>query len=267
MIELYPARLGFGMTARPDPDPGLAVIGPELVGLGYEELWANDGRGRSGLRTLATAGGHAEGLDLCLGVAPLSERTPQAIADEVRAEALPQHRLTIGVGTGSGSSLAQVRAAVAELRRLLPRVRLPIAALGPLMCRLGGEAGDVVLLNWSFPERIAWTRQRIAEGAALAERPMPRVACYVRTAIGPDASERLLAEADRYRGRPGRPYTRLFAAQGAPERGVPGIAAADPEQVPALLAPYRAELDSCVVRALPTGDSGEDWLAVAGAAR
>lgn len=253
------------MTARSNPGPELAVICPALEALGYDELWANDGRGRSGLGTLVAAGGNASRLDLGVGVVPLSERTPASIAEEVRQAALSRDRLWLGVGTGSGSSLAVVRDGVAALRALLPGVRLAVSALGPRMCFLGGEIADLVLLNWAFPERIAWARERIADGAAHAGRPMPQVAAYVRVAIGPDAEERLRAEANRYGGRP-RPYARLFDEQEVAVRGVPGIAAGEAVSVPELLAPYRAALDSCIVRGLPAGDAPEDWLAIAEAA-
>ena len=259
-------RLGFGMTARPDPHAAeLARLGERVEQLGYDELWANDGRRGSGLATLAASAGSRPRLDLCVGVVPLSERSPASIAAEVSALALPTERLVLGVGTGSGSSLAVVRGAIGELRDLLPGVRLAVSALGPRMCFLGGQVADLVLLNWAFPERIAWARERIAEGAAVAGRPSPRVACYVRVAIGPGARERLEEEGARYGGRP-RPYARLFDEQEVALRGVPGIAAADPAEVPALLAPYVEALDNCVVRALPAGDAPEDWLAIAEAA-
>lgn len=259
-------RLGFGMTARPRPAATeLARLGERVEQLGYDELWANDTRLGSGLATLAAAAGSSQRLDLCVGVVPLSERAPASIVAEVSQLTLPTHRLVLGVGTGSGSSLAVVRDAIGELRGLLPGVRLAVSALGPRMCFLGGQIADLVLLNWAFPERIAWARERIADGAATAGRPMPRVACYVRVAIGPGASERLEAEAARYRGRP-RPYTRLFDEQEVALRGIPGIAANDPADVPSLLAPYREALDSCIVRALPVGDAVEDWLAIAEAA-
>lgn len=133
------------------------------------------------------------------------------------------------------------------------------------MCTLGGEIADLVLLNWAFPDRIAWARERIAAGAAAVERPTPRVAGYVRMAVGPDALPRLTAEADRYRGRP-RPYARLFDAQQTSARGVPGVAAAQRAEAVALLAPYRAALDSCVVRALPAEAGAAGWLEIAEAA-
>lgn len=259
-------HLGFGLVGRPRPVPGeLAEVGAHLLRLGYRELWANDGRDRSGLATVATAGGDAPGLDLGVGVMPLSERTPAQIADEVRSLAVSAERLIVGVGTGDTSSLAAVRDGVLALRSRLPGVRLAVGALGPRMCRLAGEVADVVLLNWASPDRIAWSRERVAEGARSAGRDMPRMAGYVRVAIGPGAGDRLVAEADRYRRRP-RPYVRLFAEQGALDAEPPGVAAEDPAAVAELLAPYRAALDSCVVRALPAGDSLAALIAVADAA-
>ncbi len=204
-------------------------------------------------------------IDLCLGVAPLSEKTAAAIAAEVEQLGLPRDRLVVGVGTGSGKSLAAVREAVTELRALLPDVRLCIAALGPRMCAVGGEIADVVLLNWAFPDRIAWSRERIVAGAASAGRAAPRVAGYVRVAIGGDAPARLAAEGERYRARP-RPYTRQFDAQDTSQRGLPGVAAVNASEVPALLDVYREALDSCVVRALATQPDATGWLAIAAAA-
>lgn len=259
-------HLGFGITAQRDPvAAGLPALGQGLETLGYDELWANDGRLGSGLATLAAALETTRRIDLCLGIAPLSERAAEEIAAEVERLGLPPGRLVLGVGTGSGSSLDAVRDAVGMLRRLLPDVRVAIAALGPRMCALGGEIADPVLLNWAFPDRIAWARERIAAGAASAGRPMPRVAGYVRVAIGPDALARLTAEADRYRGRP-RPYARLFDDQRTSERGAPGVAVLDPAEAATLLAPYREALDSCVVRALPAEAGAAAWLAIAEAA-
>src|SRR5487761_1800675 len=40
-----------------------------------------------------------------------------------------------------------------------------LAALGPQMLRLAGEAADGVCLNWASPEQIAHSREQIAVGA------------------------------------------------------------------------------------------------------
>lgn len=260
------SHLGFGITAQRDPQAvGVPLLGERLEALGYHELWANDGRTGSGLTTLAAALATTRRIDLCLGVAPLSDRSADELAEQVVGLGLPRDRLVLGVGTGSGSSLDAVRNGVATLRRLVPEVRIAVAALGPAMCALGGEIADMVLLNWTFPDRIAWARERIAGGATAAGRPMPRVAGYVRVAIGPDALGRLTTEADRYRGRP-RPYTRLFDEQHSSERGVPGVVATDPTDAARLLRPYREALDSCVVRALPAEADAAGWLEIAEAA-
>ncbi len=255
-------RLEFGLTAG--ERPWLADLGPALAALGYAAVWANDNVRRSGLATLAAIVARAPTLEICLGVAPLSDRSPEEIAGEARGLALPLERLTLGVGSGSSSSLSLVREGVRALRAELPGTRIAISALGPRMCTLGGEIADVVLLNWAAPRRIAWARDRIADGARAAGRELPAVASYVRVAVGNGSAERLLAEQTRYAGRTPRPYARLFAAQ--PQDPTPGVATDDPAAIPRLLAPHRAALDRCVVRALPVADTLDGWLAVARAA-
>lgn len=257
------APLHFGMTAG---ERGwLAELGPRLAALGFGGLWSNDNPGRSGLATLAAATADAPSLELGLGVAPLSERTPAEIASEVRALGLDPRRLLLGVGSGRSASLSLVREGVAELRRLLPGTRIGISALGPRMCHLGGEVADFVLLNWAEPERVAWSRDHIGEGAVAAGRAMPRTAAYVRMTVGRAAADRLAEAAAGYRGRPG-PYARHFADQGRSPDDPPGVAATAPASAPGLLARYLPGLDLPVVRALPDGDDLADWLAVAAAA-
>ena len=61
----------------------------------------------------------------------------------------------------------RLRQAVTELRdRLGTKVSLGVAAMGPRMCRLGGEIADLVLLNWMTPERMVWAREQVRQGAA-----------------------------------------------------------------------------------------------------
>jgi alkanesulfonate monooxygenase SsuD/methylene tetrahydromethanopterin reductase-like flavin-dependent oxidoreductase (luciferase family) len=255
--------LHFGMTAG--ERAWLPDLGPRLEALGFAGLWSNDNPGRSGLATLATASVRATSLDLGLGVAPLSARRPGEIAGEVRALGLDPRRLLLGVGSGRSASLALVRDGVAELRRLLPATRIGISALGPRMCRLAGEVADFVLLNWAEPERVAWARERVAEGAAAAGRSAPVIAAYVRMTVGPGAVERLAQAAAGYGGHPG-PYARLFADQGRTTGAPPGVAATDPASAPGLLARYLGSLDLPVVRAVPEDDDLAAWCSVAEAA-
>ena len=252
-------RSGFGFTAA--ERPGLDRLGAEVEALGYDELWANDTSRGSGLAALAACASGARSLDLCVGVIGLSERGPEAIAREVDVLRLPHDRLVLGVGSGRSRSLALVEDAVAELRQLLPDVRIGVAALGPRMLALAGRVADVVLLNWAGPFRVAESREQIEAAASAAGRRAPRVAAYVRVAVGQGATARLQHELDGYAGAP--QYAAQLAEQGP---GLIGVACDDPVELQAALAPYRVALDSCVVRGLPDGDDVAAWLAVARAA-
>lgn len=252
----------FGITGA--AREWLPELGEAVAELGYKELWANDTRRGSGLATLAAAAERAPSLELGVGVIGLSERGAERIAAEVAELQLPLDRLILGVGSGrSHSPLGLVERGVEELREQLPGVRICVAALGPRMLHLAGRIADVVLLNWITPPRIAAARERIAAGAQEAgRRPMPCVAAYVRVAVGDGAEARLSTEVARYAGA-GSWYERAIATQGA---RLIGVACELPAEVPAALAPYRAELDTCVVRGLPAGDDLNDWLVIARAA-
>lgn len=247
--------LHFGITGG--ARPWLPELARALTDAGYMGAWANDTPGHAALDALrGLAAGEAR-LALGIGVVSLSDHDPAEVAVAIRAVALPADRLILGLGSGRSASVSLVRDGIAALRGALPGVRLAVAALGPRMCELGGEVADLVLLNWAAPARVAWARERIAAGAARSGRPMPVVAGYVRVAVGEGADERLRAELERYAAAPA--YRRAFEAQA----GIPGVAAAAATGARAQLAPYRAALDVCVVRALPAGDRLVDWLAVA----
>ncbi len=253
--------LAFGITAG--ARPWLSELGPALEALGYDELWANDTRSGDGLATLRDAAGDTASLRLAVGVVALSEETPMRIAERIGGAGLPLDRLTLGVGSGSSTSLALVRDGVAELRNLLPGVAIGVAAIGPRMAHLAGEVADVVLANWVLPARLAWIHERVSAGAVAAGRPVPRMAAYVRTAVGMEADARIRAEMDRYR-RAGRHYARAFDAQGDELIGLAGHGA---EGLRDGLAAYRSVADTTVIRGLPEDESLEGWLAVARAAR
>ncbi len=69
-----------------------------------------------------------------------------------------------------------------------PPAPVYLAALGPEMLRLAGELADGVALNWCSPEQTAWSRQRIAEGAARAARDpaLIKVIDYIRVCVDDD---------------------------------------------------------------------------------
>ncbi|MEO5985829.1 MAG: LLM class flavin-dependent oxidoreductase [Candidatus Limnocylindria bacterium] len=253
-------RLAFGITAADRPDH--VRLGADLERLGYDELWANDTRAGDGLATLTAAAVETTSLGFGVGVIALSEQHPPQIADRLAGSGLPIARLVLGVGSGSSASLQLVRDGVAEMRRLVPGVSIGMAAIGPRMAHLAGEIADVVIANWAVPERLAWVRGHVAEGATDAGRPEPRFVAYVRTAVGPDAAGRLQAEMDRYRGY-GAYYARAFEAQ---PPGLIGVAGSGQREVVAGIAAYAAIADTTVVRGLPADDSVDAWLTVARAA-
>ncbi len=255
-------QLAFGIIAA--VRDGHDRLGAEVERLGYSELWANDNWRGDGFATLAAVSSGTTSLRFGVGVVALSEHVPAAIAERMLSAAVPPDRLTLGVGSGSSSSLDLVREGVAELRELLPGVPIAVAAVGPRMAHLAGEVADVVVANWALPDRLAWIRDRVNEGVSGAHRQPPRLVAYVRTAIGTGAEQRLLDEMDRYRGA-GAHYARAFDAQPGGPIGV-AVESGDSAEVAAALAPYRSMADTVVVRGLPTDDSVDAWLDVAATA-
>ena len=140
-----------------------------------------------------------------------------------------------------------MRESLPELREKLPGVRLVLAAMGPRMCALAGSEFDGVFFNWMTPGFAAGAREKVEAGAREAGRETPPVFGYVRTAVGPDAAERLAKEESFYRDLH-KGYRDHFDRLGEPE-GTVGVAAADASATQAGLAAYTA-LDTIVVRGL-----------------
>ena len=188
------------------------------------------------------------GIRVGVGAVPCDRRPPAGVAEQLLAASLPLERLVLVVGSGGSASVEVVRQAVTELRdRLGAEVSLGVAAMGPRMCRLGGEIADLVLLNWMTPERIVWARQQVRRGAD-ARLPglrtsEPELAGYIRVSLGQGAALRVGAEAARYGAMPA--YARNFSAMGVASVGV---AASDPSQAPPMLEPYGRVLDEAIVR-------------------
>jgi alkanesulfonate monooxygenase SsuD/methylene tetrahydromethanopterin reductase-like flavin-dependent oxidoreductase (luciferase family) len=257
-----PADLAFGITAASRPDH--PRLGAEVERLGHTELWVNDTRRGDGVALLAEIRPGTTSLRLGLGVVALSEYAPRDILRRLQAAGLPQDRMTLGVGSGASASLELVRMGVTELHALVPGVPIAIAAVGPRMFRLGGSIADAVVAGWANPERLAWARDRIREGADAAGRPPPRLVAYVRTALGQSAADRLRTAMAQYRGY-GPHYARAFEEQGDDLVGV-ALESHDPVELAEALASYRSVADTVVVRGLPADDSVDAWLEIAAAA-
>ena len=72
--------------------------------------------------------------------------------------------------------------------RPAPNTPVYLGTLGPEMLRLAGEIADGVCLNWCTPEQIAWSRDRIAEGAERVGRDPSEVKVveYIRICVDDD---------------------------------------------------------------------------------
>jgi alkanesulfonate monooxygenase SsuD/methylene tetrahydromethanopterin reductase-like flavin-dependent oxidoreductase (luciferase family) len=216
--------------------------------LGYVSMWSNDHPGAAGLDTLAIFARSVPGIDLGVAVMALDRHTPESIARRIEELGLPPDRLWIGVGAGfSEKPLTTMREALPALREALPNVRIVLAAMGPKMCALAGSGYDGVFLNWMTPEAAETARGQVHSGAQEAGRKPPPVLGYVRTAVGPDAEERLRKDEAFYRDLHDG-YRNHFERLGA-EPGTVGVASGSPYAAQAQLARYEA-LDVVVARGL-----------------
>jgi alkanesulfonate monooxygenase SsuD/methylene tetrahydromethanopterin reductase-like flavin-dependent oxidoreductase (luciferase family) len=166
------------------------------------------------------------GLPVGIAVIPAPVWTVQALVQQAGAlSALTGGRFVLGIGTGGvyGSEYRRMhgleewpvvrgmREHLQALRGLLAGesvtlegttvhvrgltltdrplpVPLYLAALGPQMLRLAGEAADGVSLNWTAPAWRGWCREQVARGADRAGRAPAdvRLTEYIRVCIDDD---------------------------------------------------------------------------------
>ncbi|MGH2769985.1 MAG: LLM class flavin-dependent oxidoreductase, partial [Actinomycetota bacterium] len=192
---------GFGISATRDLRQA-CEIARAVQGLGYRTVWTNDLPGADGLVVAKAMADATSTIRIGVGAVPCDRRAPSELASRLSSLSIPPDRLVLIVGAGfSARPLEAVADALAHLRdRNGDALTLGVAAMGPRMCRLGGRLGDVVLLNWMTPERLAWAREKIDQGARARPPDLPpvEVAAYVRAAIGPGASHLIAEEAGRY---------------------------------------------------------------------
>jgi alkanesulfonate monooxygenase SsuD/methylene tetrahydromethanopterin reductase-like flavin-dependent oxidoreductase (luciferase family) len=245
---------GFGVAAGLDPAVARSLA-ERCEELDYSSIWSNDHPGANGLDTLAAFAEGSARLELGVAVQALDRHEPAEIDGRIDRLGLDRERLWLGLGAGfSEKPLTIMRDALPALRESLPGVRLVLAAMGPKMCALAGSGFDGAFFNWMTPEFAAEARTHVEAGAQGAqrsglrpEREPPPVFGYVRTAVGPDAAERLAKEESFYRDLHAG-YRNHFARLGEPQ-GTVGVAADDRDGVQAELSRYDA-LDVIVVRGL-----------------
>jgi alkanesulfonate monooxygenase SsuD/methylene tetrahydromethanopterin reductase-like flavin-dependent oxidoreductase (luciferase family) len=238
---------GFGVAAGLDPEVA-RPLATRCAELGYDSVWSNNHPGAKGLETLARFAEAAPRIDLGVAVIALDRTPPETIAADIERLGLDPSRLWLGVGAGfSEKPLTMMRESLPQLRQHLPEVRLVLAAMGPKMCALAGAEFDGAFFNWMTPGFAAGAREKVEAGARDAGRDTPTVFGYVRTAVGPDAAERLAKEESFYRDLH-KGYRDHFDRLGEPE-GTVGVAASDADDARSQLSGYKA-LDTIVVRGL-----------------
>jgi alkanesulfonate monooxygenase SsuD/methylene tetrahydromethanopterin reductase-like flavin-dependent oxidoreductase (luciferase family) len=234
-------RAGTTGFALRDPLPwsDLSSIVRAAETAGYGALWLPQVTARDPFVALGALAGETRDLLLATGVVPMRSRTATATAmAAATVHERSDGRLVLGIGTGGAGrgALDELRSYVETVRLLLSGevaerdgrpVRLSlvlesspqiwVSALGPRSMRLAGEIADGALLNWCPPERVAFARARIAEGARAAGRDAANVAIavYVRSWVGDDQAagmHALRAAAAEYASYPA--YARQFEQVG-----------------------------------------------------
>lgn len=179
------------------------------------------------MRWAATTSAVPGGVTTGIAVSPVAARTPFGFATSAGTlSKMTGGRFILGIGSGGAytadyrrqwgvreaSSMQLMRDYVTVVRALLrgesvsyaakdfsyENVRLAIepvpmtpvylAALGPEMLRLAGEAADGVSLNWCSADMVAWSREVVNEGAERAGRDPSEVklAEYIRICVDDD---------------------------------------------------------------------------------
>ena len=303
-------RTGFALR---DPLPWVEFAEIVRAGeaAGYRALFLPEIAGRDALAALGALAGETDALLLGTGILPIASRSTLLTAmGAATVHERSGGRLLLGIGTGDlgAGALDRLREEVGALRSLFagepverkghpvalslrPGSPVPIwiSCLGPRSMRLAGEIADGVLLNWCPPERVAFARERILEGAQLGKRDpaLVTVGVYVRAIVDEDPSRALDAmreAAARYASYPA--YARQFDAVGLGEeaRGAAdalrsGELSAVPERLvrevcivgsasdarPRLEAYRSAGADLTVVYPVPVGPPGPSIRATLGA--
>lgn len=241
---------GFGIDASVPLDVAMEVAAL-VERAGYGSFWVN-GSPHDGALSIIEGALERTGLDVGVGVFPLPKICADDLVSEVRERALPQQRLSLGVGSArSPGALDEVRQAAHTLREQLD-VTVATGAVGPRMMALAGEASDAVVLTWSFVAEVERARGILNESAHWAGRETPTVISFIRCALLPQAEEAVAERAGVYDAIPH--YRKVFERNGltAADTVVTGSNRAE------LLEGIQIEeavLDMPVIRAIPADDT------------
>lgn len=137
------------------------------------------------------------------GIYRPSGRRPFGLPDVSALDVMRDYTTTVkGLLAGESVTYSSASVKLVQVRLGIsppPRTPVFLGALGPRMLRLAGELADGAALNWCTPQQVAWSRERMAEGARSAGRDPAeiRMAEYIRVCVSDDvdAARRALARA------------------------------------------------------------------------
>lgn len=243
---------GFGIDASVPLDVAMEVAGL-VERAGYGSFWVNGSPHEGALSIIDGALQHT-GLDVGVGVFPLTKISADELVSEVADRELPQDRIWLGVGSNrSPGALDEVREAAHTIRDELD-VRVVTGAVGPKMMALAAEVADAVVLTWSFAAEVERAREILNETATAAGRDVPTVISFIRCGLLPQAKQAVEERARAYADIPR--YQEVFDRHGieAVDAVVTGRNRAE------LLAGIEKEesvLDLSVIRAIPAENTTE----------
>jgi alkanesulfonate monooxygenase SsuD/methylene tetrahydromethanopterin reductase-like flavin-dependent oxidoreductase (luciferase family) len=178
-------------------DPGQALSEAdesELLRLaaerGYESAWTPS-RADGAAFDRCIRWHNESGLSTGISVVPASGQPPSFYASQaLRVWESSGGRFVLGVGSGEMERPGgPMREYISQLRALLPpELPIYIGAMGRVMLHLAGEVGDGAALNWCSTEQVKDARTEVTKAASRANRPVPVIAEYVRTAVDPDVA-------------------------------------------------------------------------------
>ncbi|HEU4894535.1 MAG TPA: LLM class flavin-dependent oxidoreductase [Acidimicrobiia bacterium] len=243
---------GFGIDASVPLEVALEVAGL-VEEAGYGSFWVN-GSPHDAALDIVEGALDRTGLEVGVGVFPLTKISAGELVDQVQARGLDQGRLWLGVGSGRRpGALDEVRAAARTLRDEL-EVVVTTGAVGPKMLALAGEVADAVILTWSFVAEVERARPIIEEAADQASRVPPTLVSFVRCGLLPQAAEAIEERAKAYDAIPH--YHEVFERNGV-TAGDTVVTGTDRAELLAGIEREESVLDLSVIRAIPAANTVE----------
>ncbi len=218
-------RIGVSLRdpSGPDPMSGLLEQVRQAASDGFASAWMSNIFGLDALTALAAVGSQVPGIELGTAVVPTYPRHPAVLAQQALTTSAAAHgQLTLGIGLSHkiviedmfgydfGQPIRHMREYLAVLLPLLDRRpvsftgatvrarislttpgegRVPVllAALGSQMLRLAGQEADGTVLWMTGPATVRdHIVPALAEAAAAAGRPSPRVVCILPVCVTSD---------------------------------------------------------------------------------